>query len=198
MRRKRGWPRSFFIYKGTKKTDDGYGTSSSSSSSSSSRNNSNNKSNKKARLMMATSSSSSSNNSNSNNSNAVVLEDDLLVGTILSFLPLSFRFTAAVNRRFQRRYRQVHHGDTFTSFRHCVHTRNAAEIWLAETSHFNRSWYCNVAAQFGRLDILQFLKEERGCEWSVPRPPKVDTCACCNGCERLSMISGEVNVLGTP
>jgi hypothetical protein len=120
--------------------------------------------NKNARLMMA-----SSHSNNHNNSNAI-FEDDGLVGSILSFLPLSFRFTAFVNRRFQRCYRQVHHGHTSTSFWHCIFTVATAEIWLAETRRANQSSWekvraCNVAARFGRLEVLQYLKEQ-GCHWS--------------------------------
>jgi hypothetical protein len=110
--------------------------------------------------MMATSSNSSS--------RSAVFEDDGLVGSILSFLPLTFRFTAAVNRRFQRCYREVHH-TTATSFQYCVHTVAAAKIWVAETGHDDESlaedWACNVAVQFGRLKILQYFKK-RGYDWS--------------------------------
>jgi hypothetical protein len=140
---------------------------------------------KKARLMMAINSSSNNNNNSNNNHNNInaVFEDDGLVGSILSFLPLSFRFTAAVNRRFQRCYREVHNGNKTTSFQYCVHTRNAAEIWLAENGGHNNATnrssssraqkaarVCNVAAQFGRWGVLEHLKEQ-GCHWSS------ETCA---------------------
>jgi hypothetical protein len=117
--------------------------------------------NKKARLMMAISSSIN------HNSNAVVFEDDGLVRSILSFLPLSFRFTAVVNRRFQKCYQEVHNGETSTSFQHYVHTIDAAEIWLADTFHaIPVVRPCNVSAQFGRLEILQYFKQ-KGYAWSA-------------------------------
>jgi hypothetical protein len=99
--------------------------------------------------------------------NNAVFQDDDLVGSIVSFLPLSFRFTAAVNRRFQQCYRRVHNDETTTSFQLSVHTVAAAKIWLAElgqSSPADRA--CNVAAQFGRLEILQYFKQQ-GCEWSA-------------------------------
>jgi hypothetical protein len=102
-----------------------------------------------------------------------VLEDDDLVESIVSFLPLSFRFTAAVNRRFQRCYRVVHNSDPTSSFQHCVHTVAAAQIWLAEIGRNNNANQsspadraCNLAAQFGRLEILQYFKQQ-GCIWTA-------------------------------
>jgi hypothetical protein len=134
--------------------------------------------------MMATSSSSSSNNNNnSNNSNAVVLADDALVASILSFLPKkSFRFTAAVNRRFQNQYRQLHrHGTTVTSFQSCVYTRAAAEIWIAETTNTSAAQACYIAARNGRGEVLQVL-QERGFKWDS------QTCAAVAGGGHFSLL----------
>jgi hypothetical protein len=87
----------------------------------------------------------------------VVFGKEQLVGSILSFLPFSFRFTAAVNRRFRESYRMVHNGNTTTTFQHCVHNVATAEIWWRE-SQIDADHRLNLAALFGRLEVMKFLQ----------------------------------------
>jgi hypothetical protein len=104
--------------------------------------------------------------SNNNHCTNAVLENNGLVRFILSFLPLSFRLTAAVNRRFYSCYRVVHKGNTTTSFQHNVYLEATARIWYRETEHaicgLRQS---NLAAQFGRLEVLQYFVNNTPCCW---------------------------------
>jgi hypothetical protein len=105
-----------------------------------------------------------------------VFENDVLLGSILSLLPKkSFRFTGAIGKRFKRVYLDLHDGDTTTSFKHAVYSIATADVWLVENRYTNlRSRRdgirvfraCTVAATFGRLKILQYLRKKRKCAWS--------------------------------
>jgi hypothetical protein len=114
------------------------------------------------KMARRTNTSSTTGWSNHKNNNAI-FDNDVLVGSILSFLPLSYRFTAVVNWRFRQCYLLIHNGQTTTSFQQCIYTVAAAQIWLVETYHADGSlpidWPCNVAVQFGRSEVLQYLKE---------------------------------------
>jgi hypothetical protein len=105
-----------------------------------------------------------------------VFENDVLLGSILSLLPKkSFRFTGAVGKRFKRVYLDLHDGDTTTSFKHAVKTIATADVWLFENHYTNLRTRrdggrvfraCTIAATFGRLKILQYLRKKRKCAWS--------------------------------
>ena len=86
--------------------------------------------------------------------------DDASLETILDFLPGHFRFVASVTRRFRLLYHQ-----TPSPLYNAAMTSDATRaLWLQENESNVREKGCRLAAKFGNLAALQWLRS-RDCRW---------------------------------
>jgi hypothetical protein len=111
-----------------------------------------------------------------------VLESHGLLQAILSYLPDTFRFTAAVNHKFRQAYLSAHGLDNKrTSVRNALQTISTARIWATDErspreQRRRRDLCCDWAARYGTLAVLQDLYlhgkhgwSSRTCEWAAAR-----------------------------
>jgi hypothetical protein len=112
-----------------------------------------------------------------------VLESKGLLQAILSFVPDTFRFTAAVNQKFLHAYLSAHGPNSKrTSFQNALQAVSTARIWAAERPQPSRGHSyrylsrCDYAAQYGTLAVLQDLRlhgkhgwSSSTCEWAAAR-----------------------------
>jgi hypothetical protein len=110
-------------------------------------------------------------------SKETVLESKGLLQAILSFVPGTCRFTAAVNHNFYQNYLKLHHANKDTSIPNALQAVGTALIWAAERRYrwegrlilrdtalhsFPRdtaAFPCDTAAWHGSLAVVQGLRQ---------------------------------------
>jgi hypothetical protein len=117
-------------------------------------------------------------------SSEIVFRRDGLLQDILAYIPNTYRFTAAANKRFHHHYLIVHGDDdedgddarnnddesddgdrgVRTSIRIALQAVETARLWAAEQDRAR--FPCDVAAQYGPLAVLQDLRLLGRYNWS--------------------------------
>ena len=92
------------------------------------------------------------------------LDDDALLRSIVDFLPGHFRFVAGVNRRLQSLY-DDHHSTPNTFYMAAMASDATRTIWLEEDETNVRKDGCRLAAKYGNLEALQWLRSH-DCRWN--------------------------------
>jgi hypothetical protein len=149
-------------------------------------------------------------NTSTKKTEETVLESKVLLQAILSFVPGTFRFTAAVNQKFRKAYLSAHGPDSKrTSFRDALQAVTTARIWAAEQQQTQGRNLCDWPARYGTLAVLQDLRlhgkhgwSSKTCEWAAARG-HLETLMWardhgCRWCERTSSMAaknGHLDVL---
>jgi hypothetical protein len=121
-----------------------------------------------------------------------VLESEVLLRAILSFVPDTFRFTTAVNRRFRQTYWITYNGSQRTSCRNALQAVETAQIWAAEQRHeFPFDWAARYGAPLAVFRDLRRCWDTLGRPIRAPRQPPMAGWMSCNGL-------GNTGVLGMP
>ena len=87
-----------------------------------------------------------------------VLCNDRLLAHILSFLPNTFRFSAAVDKQFQAVYAAIHDDSKTTTLENAIQTVDTVRIYLADGA--DAAAVASLATRGGKLDVLKAIHSE--------------------------------------
>ena len=91
-------------------------------------------------------------------SSHLIFEEEYILRRILSFLPNTFRYTAAVNKKFQAIYAAIHDDSKITTFENAIQTVGTVRIYLADGG--DAATVASLAARGGKLDVLNAIHSE--------------------------------------
>ena len=87
-----------------------------------------------------------------------IFEREDIIRRVLSLLPNTFRFTAAVNKQFQTVYAAIHDDSKITTFENAIQTIGTVRIYLADGA--DAATVASLATRGGKLDILKAIHSE--------------------------------------